>query len=165
MSTYWLTEASSSLNGSMCVISNGSPVSDTSFEMVCEMLKGGGNLPRSLGLGAVFPKKTQSLTNLDSWKQCPEPVPESISPLSTSDDIPNFNPLRTVIGRKKTDIYIDDMGEKGKSENEITHEPQAWGMRDWCLELDLLCYISMIYSLNHKTNLDLYNTTIYNSCI
>lgn len=113
MSTYWLTDVHRSPFGSSDANSNVSPLSSSSFGMVCDMLQDGGSLMRALGM--EYSTKSLSASELRNLTQCPmntKPISMSVS----NDRPPDFNTFRNFIGRKKTDICIDEVTEKDKSE-------------------------------------------------
>lgn len=113
MSTYWLTDVHRSPFGSSDANSNVSPLSSSSFGMVCDMLQDGGSLMRALGM--EYSTKSLSASELRNLTQCPmnsKPISMSVS----NDRPPDFNTFKNFIGRRKTEICIDEMTEKDKSE-------------------------------------------------
>ncbi|XP_061188147.1 uncharacterized protein LOC133196250 [Saccostrea echinata] len=107
MPTYWLTDIVRSNSGSIDVDPNGSPVSNASFELICEMLQNRCALSRALGMNPVLPCKTMSLTDIGKYVNTENTNMASVS-TSRSDETSPFNAFQTVMGRKKTEICIDE---------------------------------------------------------
>lgn len=123
MATYWLTDVHRSPFGSSGANSNVSPLSSSSFGMVCDMLQDGGSLMRALGM--EYSTKSLSASDIRNLAQCPVKTTKPIS-MSVSDDRPpDFNTFRNFIGRRKTEICIDEMTEKDKTESGVNLQSQA----------------------------------------
>lgn len=76
-------------------------------------------------LGMEYSTKSLSASDIRNLAQCPVKTTKPIS-MSVSDDRPpDFNTFRNFIGRRKTEICIDEMTEKDKTESEVNLQSQA----------------------------------------
>lgn len=121
MSTYWLTDVHRSPFESCGINSSVSTFSSSSFGMVCDMLQDGGSWMQAPGM--EHSTKSLSASDLRNLAQSSVKTTTPISMSVSGDRPPDFNTFRNFIGRRKTEICIDEMTEKEKSERSL--ESQA----------------------------------------
>lgn len=97
-----------SLNGSTQLTTAISPISDTSFNFVYEMFQNRTALSQASEVNSVLPAR--SLSHNASVPQLPESttgIPNKTPP-PISVEPPDFNAFKHVMGRRKTDVCIDE---------------------------------------------------------